>query len=296
MDGFVSINGVVFPLASAKIPVLDRGFLFGDGVFEVLAAFDGKVIALEAHLERLRESAKCIGIKLPWSQRELVEEISQLCRLKKYPKTYVRVVITRGDGLGLNSPSAVPRRVIYVLPAPVFSNDIYKIGLTLKTKQSPITLRGPHVKALSYLHSIVALEEVKENCFDDVLWLNHFGEITEASTSNVFFIGRNGEESFVETPAAESGLLVGITRKKVIDLLEKSNVSCCELVLEANELARFDEAFLSSSVRGLVPIRSINDKVFASTREKSVFNRIRGIFHADIESQVGHRLDWNTGL
>lgn len=296
MDGSVSINGEVFPISSAKISVLDRGFLFGDGVFEVIAAVGGKIIALQSHLERLYESAKRIGIIVPWTFEELANEISQLCQLNPFPKTYIRIVVTRGDGLALSCVCTGPRKAIFVIPAPVFPAEIYKKGLRLKAKQSPITLRGPHVKALSYLHSIVALEEVKGEGFDDILWLNDFGEITEASTSNIFFIGRNGNEVFVETPAVESGLLVGITRKRVLNLLKKSQISCSELILESDELARFDEAFLSSSVRGLVPIHSINDKVFVSIRENSEFNRIRTAFHAEVEAFVGRRFDWNTGL
>lgn len=294
MDGIVSINGRVQPLAQAKISVMDRGFLFGDGIFEVLVGFNKKLIALKEHLARLRYSGKCIGLELPWSDEELGEEVLDVYSRTEFPKSYVRIGVTRGEGLGIVPGPTSLNKLIYILPNHPSPARIYSEGLAVKLEFKQSTTRGPSIKNPFYLPSIVKMLDLK-NDYDDVLWVNNEQEITEASTSNIFFIGRDGNKSYVETPALDSGLLGGITRQIVIKLLKENNIDVREGTILQEELARFDEAFLTSTVRGLAPIRRIDDKKFDSVRPNAMFHKISGIFQAWVDTQIGKHCDWNTG-
>ncbi len=296
MDGIVSVNGEIFPVDQAKISVLDRGFLFGDAIFEVLVAFKTKLIAISEHLTRLRFSAEKVGFELPWSDQELSEEISKLCHLANFPKTYLRIGITRGEGLGFRTVESSYTKILYALPAIAIPENIYTKGVSLKTCSKGTLQRGPLIKNPYYLPSIVAIRELHHQDFDDVLWVNHEQEITEASSSNIFLIGREANAMFIETPAIDSGLLRGVTRGIILKLLEDNDIAVRESPIYADELARFDEAFVCSTMRGIVPIRRIDDKNFESVRKTAALNRVKSLFHAWVENQIGQQFDWNTGI
>ncbi len=296
MSGIVSINGEIQPVEQSKISVLDRGFLFGDAIFEVLVAFHSKVIAIPEHLHRLRFSAEKIAMTLPWSDEQLTEELSDLCKRTQFPKTYLRIGITRGEGLGLFSTNSSYNKLLYALPAPRTPDSLYRQGLILKTAPKVHMQGGPQIKTPHYLPSIVAMQNSPGTTFDDVLWVNHNDEITEASTSNIFFISREDSKIFLETPCLESGLLSGVTRGILLDLFKEKHILFRETAIHNDELARFDEAFLCSTIRGIVPIQRIDDHKLSTCRPQAAFHTIQSIFHQWIEQQVGRKLDWNSGL
>jgi len=296
MDGMISVNGKISLPQDAVIPVLDRGFLFGDNIFEVFVAFGNEVLDLVPHLDRLRRSAAKHDIPIPWSNQELEFEIRSLIETHEAPKKYIRLVITRGYGIGLYTPEdSIPNKVIYCLPAKQESSEILENGLKLKRKIANFTERGASAKTGNYIRSITALKEVKAEGYDDVLWTNGDHEITEATTANVFLIGREGDLVEIATPPAQSGLLLGITRSRIINLLESAKIKVTERIISADELARFDEGFLCSTVRGLVPIQAIDKHRLHTTRKNAVFNHIRSLYMTWVQTQLGHRVDWNTG-
>lgn len=295
MNGIVSINGEITPIEEAKISVLDRAFLFGDGIFEVVVGFNNKLIALEEHIQRLRYSGESIALSLPWKDKELCKKVLDVYEQTHFSKTYVRIAITRGEGLGIIPNDSAYNTLIYALPAPISPPRIYTEGLSLKTKNKNSSARGASIKNPFYLPSIVEMISLKKENYDDVLWVNNDEEITEASTSNIFFISREGSQIFVETPSLESGLLSGITRNLVLNLLKENGVECRETTILHEEMARFDEAFLTSTIRGLVPIRRIDEKRFETVRPTASFHKISGLFLSWVEKELGSRLDWNTG-
>ena len=296
MDGLVSVNGKVSPPEDACLPALDRGFLFGDNVFEVFVAFGQRIIEAERHLQRLKESASRMGFGIPWSGDELLFEMEALLQTTNYPKSYLRLVITRGSGLGLQVGDHLrSNRVIYCFPAPLVSNRIYQQGMTLKRKTLPFTERGATAKTGNYLRSINALAKATEEGFDDILWSNSNEEITEASAANIFLIGRQGDLVEIATPPASSGLLLGITRAKIIELLQMSQIPVTERVIYFDELASFDEAFLCSTVKGILPVTKIDQHKLHTLRQNAVFHHIDRLYSTWIESQLGYRVEWNTG-
>lgn len=296
MDGIIAVNGEYFDPKSASIPALDRGFLFGDNVFEVLVGFKGKVLDVVPHLERLRQSAELLHLPIPWSDEELKFELLSLAERLDRPKIYLRLVVTRGLGVGLEFPNpCIPHKIIYGLPAVSLPHDVYRQGVRLRLFELPLTERTAVAKTGNYLRSILAVEKAKKEGFSDVMWSNSAGEITEASTANIFFIGRQGDYVTVTTPSVQSGILRGITRATVLALLKKAKIPVEESIVYRDELAKYDEAFLCSTVKGLIPLSQINKHQFHTVRKNSVFRHINRLYQAWVASEIGYYVDWNTG-
>lgn len=296
MEGIVAINGKIVSESEAKISVMDRVFLFGDGIFEVLVGFQGHLLALDEHIDRLWFSAKQICLDLPFTKEELKAEVRRVYKQAQFPKSYVRIGISRGEGPGLRPPQGLSCNVlIYVLPAVSTSPLLYEKGAVLATRQKFSNSRGASIKHPFYLPGILGLLAPENAQCDDIVWVNQDGEITEAITSNIFFVGREGDKVFVETPHLESGLLGGVTRQSVLRILRDRGVECFESSVLKEELARFDEAFLTSTVRGLLPIARIDEKRFTTCRDRSFFKKVEGYFLQDVYSQLAMKVDWDTG-
>lgn len=297
MNGLISVNGTIGPPEKAKIPALDRGFLFGDNVFEVFVCFQNKVLDLQRHLVRLRASAGALRMDIPWSDAELEFELIALCEQIPDAKKYLRLVVTRGEGLGLKIPKeAKPNRVIYCFPAASEPVAVYQEGMALKKAIKAGAERGAAAKTGNYLSSILAMEKAESEGYNDVLWINNDNEITEASTANIFFMARTGDNIEFITPPAHSGILLGITRNTMIDLIRNAKIPVSEQIVFSDEIARFDEAFLCSTVRGLVPINRIDRHKLHTQRPSAVFRHIERLFLTWVETEIGFRPDWRTGI
>lgn len=296
MKGLISVNGKVTTPDSAFISVLDRGFLFGDNIFEVFVGFGPTILDLQAHIDRLRNSAEMIALDLPWKDQELKFELEALLEATRFLKTYLRLVVTRGSGPGLTiDKTMTPSRIVYCLQALKEPQVDYQEGIKLQLTDLNHTRRGAHPKTGNYLTSITALDRAKSSGFDDILWVNAEEEVTEAATANIFFIGRSGDLVEIATPGADSGLLLGITRKRIIELLGKSQIPVTVRKIQAAELPRFDEAFLCSTVKGLIPISRIDNHKLYTRRPSSTFNHIERLYMTWVQTQVGYALDWTTG-
>lgn len=296
MRGLIAIDGVLLSPEKAAVSALDRGLLFGDAIFEVLVAFGSKILDVDRHLARLRASAEAVGMELPWSDRELEFELTSLVEQIGEPKMYLRLVVTRGDGMGLKPPlDAKLRRMTYCFPASVESSKIYTEGLALKRLVKGGMSRGAAPKTANYLDSVLGLKRAETEGFDDILWGNAEGEVTEAASANIFLIARDGDMVEFVTPPSQSGLLLGITRDTVISLLAKAKIPVHEQIVHVDELPRFDEAFLCSTVRGLVPVNRIDKHRLHTARPNAVYRHVERLFLTWVETQVGHRVDWATG-
>lgn len=296
MVGLISVNGVIYPPEKAQLPALDRGFLFGDAVFETFVAFHGKILDMDRHLVRLRESADALGMTIPWQDAELAFELGTLAEELGVPKLSLRLVVTRGNGLGLRVPKdAKPNRVIYCFKTNEEPAATYKEGYALKRVAKGVTERGAAPKTASYLQSVIAVQRAEAQGFHDILWTNADNEITEASTANVFFMARDGDNFELITPPAMSGILLGITRATLIRLMKAAGIPVREQIVYADELARFDECFVCSTVRGLVPIAKIDSHRLHTAREGSVFRHLERLYLTWVETELGFRVDWNSG-
>jgi branched-chain amino acid aminotransferase len=258
MAVLVNVDGVISDTGS--VSVLDRGFLYGDSVYEVVRTWQGKVFSLSEHLARLRQSAAYLYMPVPWSDAEIQAEIERTLAQAPDTEFYVRIVISRGTESVINllpSPELKPSLVIVISPISA-DPQLPETGLHLKMVQRRRNARialDPIAKTGNYLNNILALLEARQAGGDDALMLNLDGEVAEATTSNIWVV-KGGR---VYTPLVEAGILHGITRHFLLKILHEQNIPHAEVTLKPEDLWDAEEAFVSSSVRLLMPIRQIED-------------------------------------
>jgi branched-chain amino acid aminotransferase len=284
MTGKVWIDGVVVDADAARVPVFDRGFLYGDSVYEVTRTFDGRAFALEEHLDRLERSADGLGMALP--PREAIRRaVDESCAAAGGPDLYIRVVVTRGAGeIGLDPALAdAPRLVVIVkpvrLPDPRCYSDGVNVAIVGRSRANPPAPGAPHtvdpqVKSGNYLVSVLAVAEARRRDAFEAILTDAVGRITEGSSSN-FFVVRGGR---IATPPISVGLLEGITRAKVTELARGAGLAVDEQPLWPTDLRGGDEAFLTSSVRGIVPITRVDGQPIGDGRPGPITRRVAALY------------------
>ena len=254
----VGIDGVIHDERTAVVPVFDRGFLYGDSVYEVTRTAGGRPVDLERHLERLDRSATAILLG-PLDLGLVGRELAATLAAAGNPESYIRIVVTRGAGeMGLDPALADrPRRIVIVRPLKLPDRALYEQGAAVALVAVRRNLRravDPAVKSGNYLNNIMALAEAKRAGAYESIMCNAEGRVVEGSSSNLF-VARGGE---LCTPALEDGLLDGITRRRVIELLHGAGREMAEAHLAPDDVRRADEAFITSSVRGVMPVVKVD--------------------------------------
>ena len=215
----IYINGKLYDKEDAKVSVYDHGFLYGDGVFEGMRIYGGKVFRLEDHLVRLWNSANAIWLEIPISQEEMAKAVYDTRKLNEIDDGYVRLVVSRGAGtLGLDpNRTSDPQVIIITDHIALYPDEYYEKGLeiiTVSTIRNHPAALNPRVKSLNYLNNILAkIEGLQANC-EEALMLNHKGEVAECTGDNIFLVSRGR----LLTPPIDAGILEGITRDVVIEL------------------------------------------------------------------------------
>jgi branched-chain amino acid aminotransferase len=252
-----SIDGVLHAPEEARVSVYDRGFLYGDSVFETIRTYGGEPFALGEHLARLGRSALKIGFELPISATDLALEVRRAVRAARNDESYVRVTVTRGSGpLGLDPALArAPLRVILVEPLAPPPAALYREGArAVTTRVDRPADAAPGAKVGNYLASLLALQAARAQGAHEAILLDARGHVLEGATSNVFFV----HEGELITAPEDAGILAGITRAQVIELAEELGIPV-RLVAFAPTLPA-QEAFLTSSLRELVPLAQVDDR------------------------------------
>jgi branched-chain amino acid aminotransferase len=261
MTTLVSLDGRIVPPERAEVSVFDRGFLYGDSVFEVLRTYGGVFFGFEEHLARLKRSAELALIEFS-NVGQLRHEVLEVARATGNSETYVRIVVTRGSGktLGLDpSLARAPLRVVIATDVPVPPAWMYERGIAVITHRTQRISEGTSAvgsKLGNYLLSILATHEAHARGAEEALILNAGGEVVEGTTSNVFLVKDGG----LVTPPEEAGLLSGITRGKVLELAREFAIPCELRTFFPAELAAADEVFITSSIRELVPVVAVDGK------------------------------------
>ena len=255
----VYINGLFWTIDKANISVLDRGFTHGDGLFETMRVYSGKIFRLEHHLDRLFQSARSILIELPITRNEIRSAIYAALKLNGLSNSIVRLTVTRGEldsGVNVNY-SSPPTIVILVKPVKAISKKTYKEGIGIKLyKKSAIRTQGisNKIKSCNYLSNIILRENaLKENFFEAIL-LDHNHNVTEGTISNIFIIKNNQ----LKTPITNEFVLSGIIRQAILDLCLENNIPFKEDLITERELYEADELFLTNSAIEILPVRNIN--------------------------------------
>lgn len=286
-EGKISVNGTITAPEDAVVSAMDRGLLLGDMIFEVMAAYGRKIVSLDQHLARLRAGAERIGLDLKVKDAELKFELESLLELTGFPKTYLRLTVTRGQGAGVKPHAGTaPTRIIHCYPAPAISSRLKDEGLKLSLRHLNYTRREALLKTANYLDSISQLVNLPAGSYDDILWCNSEGELTETSSANIFLLGRTGDLVEIATPGSYSGLLEGITRAKITSLLAEAKIPVTVRTIYHEEIPRFDEGFVCSSVRGLIPIAQIDGHKLHSTRTHSTFRHILRLYDTWLATEL----------
>ncbi|MBS2030358.1 MAG: aminotransferase class IV [Deltaproteobacteria bacterium] len=266
MGALVNLNGALVPPDRAFISIFDRGFLYGDSIYEVCRTYRGKLFELQAHLDRLQASADRIGLELPMPIAGLGRQMAHTLEMAELPgEAYVRLIVTRGSGeISLDPNAAVdPAFVIIAKPLTPYPPELLEKGCKVAVvgvRRNPRQALDPAAKTGNYLNSVLAMGEAKKAGAHEAILLGIDGGVTEGASSNVFLVQRGT----LVTPALEVGILAGVTRRIVLELARELKIPVQERRVEPAELENADEAFLASSIREVMPIARVDDKVLAA--------------------------------
>ncbi len=257
----VWINGELVQKSQAKVSVFDHGFLYGDGVFEGIRSYNGKVFMLDEHLDRLYESAKSIWLTIPMTKEQMKEAILQTLRANKLRDAYIRVIVSRGEGdLGLD-PRKCPKPNVIIITDRIelFPEELYECGIEMVTvsvrRNSPQAL-NPNIKSLNYLNNILAKIEAINAGKPEGLMLTLDGYVAEGTGENIFIVKR--KELF--TPSAYMGILKGITRQVVMNLAREMGYPVHETVLTLHDVYTADECFITGTAAEIVPVVKLDGR------------------------------------
>jgi branched-chain amino acid aminotransferase len=280
MSPKVWIDGKLTDKADAKISVYDHGLLYGDGVFEGIRVYAGRIFKLDAHLTRLWDSAKTIRLDIPYTRDQTIAAMEQTIKANNFTDCYIRLVVTRGVGyLGLN-PSKCPRPSMFVIADTIemYPKDVYEKGMAVITasviRNHPNAI-SPRVKSLNYLNNILARIEAADAGVSEAIMLNHEGNVAECSADNIFIV-KNGH---VATPTTTDGILEGITRNAILDLCARLNIPCHEKTLQRHDLYIADECFLTGSAAEVVPITKIDNRIIGNGLPGPITQKLSEAFH-----------------
>ena len=259
-NSLVCINGKITSAEDAKVSVFDRGFLYGDSIYEVAYSKDGKLIFFEDHLDRLYKSANLLNIQIYESKEDLIKQCLNLLKELKKSQAYLRIIITRGETeITLDPSNSFHNNIILIAkPKPTYNKQLYKEGIRLcivSIMRNDPRSTNPNAKSGNYLNNVLAINEAKRQNFDDALMLNNQGYITEGSSFNVWMV----KDNVLITPPEESGLLKGITREKLFLICKENNIDYKEENIRPDDIICADEAFITSSTRMIMPIGIINN-------------------------------------
>ena len=289
MGMIVSIDGVMVSPDQAVVSVFDRGFLYGDSVYEVIRTYGGVPFELEAHLTRLYGSAARIAMTVPFPREQLAEEVTATHRASGNVDSYLRVMVTRGSGpIGLDIALArSPRRVMIaqdvrdVVPPRTAYEDGVEIAL-VSVRRNLRTALDPQAKTGNYLNSVMALAEARGRGAFEAVMLDHNDVVTEGASSNIFLVLGGS----LYTPPVEVGILVGVTRTVVLRVARRSGIDVREEPLSAETIHEAEEAFITSSIREVVPVVRVDGRSIGSGRPGTVTSRLRELFDGYVAEYV----------
>ncbi|MEO1495635.1 MAG: branched-chain-amino-acid transaminase [Planctomycetota bacterium] len=281
----VSINGKLVPAAEASVSVFDHGLLYGDGVFEGMRIYGGKVFRLQEHLERLYESARAIVLEPPISLEQMARATKDCVAANDLTEGYVRLILTRGAGtLGLDpNRCSDPQVIIIADKITLYPAEFYENGLEIITssviRNHPAAL-SPRIKSLNYLNNILAkIEGLHAGCVE-ALMLNHKGEVAECTGDNIFLV-KNGQ---LLTPPLDAGILGGITRQVVLELAADAGVRALEVALTKHDVYVADECFLTGSAAEVIPVVRVDSRVIGTGKPGPVTKRLEEAFTAAVRA------------
>ena len=281
----VWLDGELIDKAEAKLAVDDHAALYGDGVFEGIRVYNGKVFKLMAHIDRLYESARQIRLAVPYTKQELIEAISKTLKVNSISAGYIRLVVTRGAGtLGLN-PFECPSPSVYIITDQIalYPEEMYTSGMTVivaKTVRTSARMLSPSAKTLNYLNNIMAKIEAVDAGVAEAIMLNAQGNIAECTGDNIFIV----KDTQILTPPQDAGILVGITRGVVMSLAGKLALPMIEKDITVDELYLADECFLTGTAAEVISVTKVDHRLIGDGKPGPITKKLTEAFHEYIAS------------
>lgn len=279
MSRLVYVAGKLVPAEQASVSVFDHGLLYGDGVFEGIRVYGGRVFLLQEHIDRLYESALAIRLVIPISNPEMVKAVEDTVKANNITDGYVRLVVTRGAGaLGLDiRRTSNPQVIVIADTITMYPEEMYRTGMKLVTaatiKNHPGAL-SPRVKSLNYLNNIMAKIEGTDAGTVEALMLNHNGEVAECTGDNIFIIKRG----VLKTPPPEAGLLEGITRNAVMRLARGAGIPVEECVMTRHDIFTADECFLTGTAAEVIAVTSLDGRQIGTGKPGPITEKLLDLF------------------
>lgn len=277
----IFIDGKYYSERDAKVSVFDHGLLYGDGVFEGIRAYNGRVFKLKEHIDRLFYSAKAILLDIPMSHAQVMRATVETCRKNKLRDCYIRLVVTRGVGtLGLN-PNRCKRGSVIIIASKiqVYPPELYARGMEIVTVPTVRNLHSavnPAIKSLNYLNNILAKIEANNAGVEEAVMLNAEGYVAECTADNIFIV----KEGKLMTPPLSAGALYGITRGTVMDLARAAGADVSEPNLTRYDLFNADECFLTGTGAEIIPVTKIDGRVIGDGKPGRFTRELVEAYHA----------------
>jgi len=287
MKEIIWINGRLTGRKKAKISIFDHGFLYGDGLFETMRGYNGKVFRIDEHMARLFAASRILKIKIPYSRTFLKNSISRLVKKLKSKNTYVRIAVTRGEGkIGLNPALCKKANVILRLTAfNSYPGFYYRKGIKAAISSVRCNNYSPlsSIKSNSYLNNILALVEANKKGRDEAIMLNADGFVAESTTSNIFMV----KGARLITPGTNEGLLPGITRGIIVKLASTIGLKVKEGRISISALKKAEEIFLTNSIGELRGIVKIDDTKISGGKVGPVTGLLHRLYRALVKKESG---------
>ena len=286
MSRKIWLDGNIVDESEAKVSVFDHGLLYGDGIFEGLRFYEGRVFRLTEHIERLYLSAKALLLKMPWTLEEVCEATLETIRANELTDGYIRLVVTRGVGdLGLN-PYLCPSPSMFIIASGItlYPKELYENGLEVVTcstrRPTPASL-SPQVKSLNYLNNVMAKIEALKAGAKEGLMLNEQGYVAECTGDNVFIV----KKGVVLTPPVSDGSLDGITRQVIFDLCDELGIIIREVSMTRYDLYTADESFLTGTAAETIPMVKLDEREIGDGKPGPVSLRLIEAYGEKVRSE-----------
>ena len=288
MEPIVYLNGKFVPLSQAKVSILDRGFCYGDALFETMRVYSGKIFRLDLHLDRLERGADRIFLKLPESRERIQEILYETFNRNQGADAVIRMTVTRGEGvLGkLWQSDTSPSLSVYVRPCSGPPDEWYQKGVPISLiPNSAAKLGGlqEQIKSANYLSQILARKQAEDQNSVDGIMINEQGEVCDGTISNIFVV----KEGILSTPAVNGYVLAGVTRQVVLKLATETGTVCKERPMTADNVLQGDEVFLTNTGWEILPVTRVNGETVGSGRPGPLTQALRGKFRKCVDAEIG---------
>lgn len=274
----IYLNGKIVDKADAKVSVYDHGFLYGDGVFEGIRIYSGRVFKHREHIERLYESARAIALEIPMPLDAMMAAVEHTVTVSGKKDGYIRLIISRGPGnLGLDPRKCEPQVIIIVDDISLYPSELYESGMEIITAsviRNHTNAVNPRIKSLNYLNNILAkIEAIRAGCLEAIM-LNAQGNVAECTGDNLFTVKRG----ILTTPPTDAGILEGITRNTVLELARGLGIEAREANLSRHDVYVADEVFLTGSAAEVIAVVKIDGRLIGSGKPGPVTRQLRERF------------------